>query len=157
MAGKKTTNGPTGNTISENVKRMRESQNLTYAELSRRLAKLESPIPELGLRNIEKGQRKIDADELVALAHVLSTTPSMLLMPKVESPETSVTITGMADVPASEVWEWLSGGQGFKEFNFTNLVNHAPMWKLDVEDSIQSALELIGRIQEMQKDDRGDD
>lgn len=149
--------GPTGETVRENVTYLRESKNLTYAKLARQLAQVGNPIPPLGLRRIEAGERRVHVDDLIALAQVLSTTPSMLLMPRTESAEELVTITGRDETPASEVWEWMSGGQGFSELNFTGPFLRAPMWTLDVEDSIQSALELIGRIQEMQKDDRGDD
>ena len=64
--------GSTGLAVAANVKRLRESQNLTYAELSRRLLDdAKRHIPTLGLRHIEAQKRRVDADDLAALSSVL--------------------------------------------------------------------------------------
>ena len=51
--------------------RVRTAQRLGYAELARNLAKVGRPIPELGLRRIERGERRVDFDDLLALSYVL--------------------------------------------------------------------------------------
>jgi transcriptional regulator with XRE-family HTH domain len=78
---KKVPLGPTGLQVQHNVKRLREAKGLTYTELSARLSALGRPIPVLGLRRIEAGERRVDADDLIALARVLGVPPVLLLLP----------------------------------------------------------------------------
>ena len=47
---------------------LRERTNLGYAQLSRKLKEAGRAIPELGLRRIEDGDRRVDVDDLAALA-----------------------------------------------------------------------------------------
>ena len=68
MAEKRNPLGPTGETLQANVIALRERQNLTYAQLSRKLKAAGRAIPELGLRRIEGGDRRVDVDDLMALA-----------------------------------------------------------------------------------------
>lgn len=110
MAGKKTEIGHTGATVAENVARLREAQRITYAEMSRILGEAGRPIPPLGLRRIEAGERRIDVDDLVALAVALNVSPITLLMPEADDEDSEVTVTGVDQAqPASTVWNWLAG------------------------------------------------
>ncbi|WP_347955449.1 helix-turn-helix domain-containing protein [Gordonia aichiensis] len=111
MAGKRTELGPTGEAVRVNVRSHRERQNLTYAEVSRRLAALDRPIPTLGLRRIEEGARKVDADDLLALAVVLNIPPIALLMPDAGTSDADVDTTGLGRVQAREAWAWLRADQ----------------------------------------------
>ncbi|MDH6282596.1 helix-turn-helix domain-containing protein [Prescottella agglutinans] len=112
MAEKKNPLGPTGEVVAHNIRRLRDAANLTYAELGRRLEANGRTIPTLGLRKIESGERRVDADDLVALALALGVTPIALLMP-VEASLTDavdVTVTGLKGISTSrQVWEWLRG------------------------------------------------
>lgn len=63
--------GEAGQRIARNVKRLREQQNLTLVEVSNRLYAAGRPIPILGLRRIERCERRVDLDDLIALAEVL--------------------------------------------------------------------------------------
>lgn len=105
MAGKKSELGPVGNIAADNVKRIRERQRLTFAELSRMLEEIGRSIPPLGLRRIESGERRIDADDLVALAVVLNVSPLALLLPTEASQLTS---QGQEYEPRV-IWEWAQG------------------------------------------------
>jgi transcriptional regulator with XRE-family HTH domain len=71
--------GPAGIAVMGNVRRIREGQRLTYVELSQRLIAAGRPIPVLGLRRIERGERRVDVDDLSALASVLKTTVGGLM------------------------------------------------------------------------------
>lgn len=62
-----------------NIRRLREYRGLTYAEVARRLTATGQPIAVLGLRRIERGDRRVDVDDLFALAAVLGVEPSRLL------------------------------------------------------------------------------
>lgn len=74
-----------GKTLSDHlaatVARLRQEQRLPYTELAERLASLGRPIPVLGLRRIEKGERRVDLDEVHALARALRVKPLALLFP----------------------------------------------------------------------------
>ena len=81
MSGTKNDLGPTGEQVAQAVRKFREARHLGYAELSRRLATLGRKIPPLALRRIEAGERRVDADDLVALALALDVSPLALLLP----------------------------------------------------------------------------
>jgi transcriptional regulator with XRE-family HTH domain len=109
MAEKRNPLGPTGETVRANLQRRREAQNLGYTKLARILEEIGRPIPELGLRRIESGDRRVDADDLVALAVALEVSPITLLMPAVIAANDRVTITGVRDeLYADQVWSWLT-------------------------------------------------
>src|SRR6476659_4961943 len=99
MAGKKSDLGPIGVELTHNVRRLRGE--LGYAELSRRLGEMGREIPPLGLRRIEAGTRRVDADDLVALAVALGVSPITLLMPAADGQSEQVEVTGVdGPVPA---------------------------------------------------------
>ncbi|WP_202129048.1 helix-turn-helix domain-containing protein [Pseudarthrobacter sp. ATCC 49987] len=105
MVGKELTPGVTGATTMENLKRARGE--MTYAELARRLAALGRPIPSLGLRRIEAGERRVDVDDLMALAVVLGVSPLALLLPHGGQSDTRE----FADksVRNDQLWQWAIG------------------------------------------------
>lgn len=106
---KKNPLGPTGNTVASNVRRLRKKHGLEYTQLADRLAELKRPIPTLGLRRIEAGDRRVDADDLVALAVALDTNPNALLLPPSENADHVLTVTGVGMRPAWQVWKWGRG------------------------------------------------
>lgn len=73
--------GTPGETLRQNIKRIRDGQRITYVELSERLESIGRPIPVLGLRRIERGERRVDVDDLFALAYALGVPPVDLLVP----------------------------------------------------------------------------
>lgn len=107
MSTKKNPLGPTGDAVRLNIKRLREERGLSYAALSRGLAEVDRPIPTLGLSRIESGQRRVDADDLAALAVVLGVHPVGLLLPF--TGVGTVEITGAGTVPARDAWKWAEG------------------------------------------------
>ncbi|MGV0578105.1 helix-turn-helix transcriptional regulator [Mycolicibacterium elephantis] len=70
-----------------NVKRLRESLNLGLRALSSRLADTGRPLTHTALDKIERGTRRVDVDDLMALAVALEVSPATLLMPEVTTPE----------------------------------------------------------------------
>ena len=81
MAGRENPQGPTAQTVRANIAEFREAAELTYAEISRRLDEAGRPIPPLGLRRIEAGERRVDVDDLTAIAVVLDVSPMRLCYP----------------------------------------------------------------------------
>lgn len=67
--------------VATNVAERRNALGLSIAELSRRTQEAGHPLAALALRRIEAGERRIDVDDLTALAAILETTPAALLAP----------------------------------------------------------------------------
>jgi transcriptional regulator with XRE-family HTH domain len=78
--------GATGKAVIANVGRLRKAQHLSFRALSDRLAEIGRPILPSALHAVSQGRRRVDADDLVALACVLGVTPADLL----KSPGTTV-------------------------------------------------------------------
>ncbi|GEB97681.1 hypothetical protein CFL01nite_11760 [Corynebacterium flavescens] len=154
MAGRKSSIGPTGEAVRANIIRIREGQNLSYAEVTRRLTEAGRAIPELGLRNIERGQRKVDVDELVALAQVLGVAPITLLMPYTEQSTDSVHLTGSRGVTSARLWEWLTaetplGGHPETSAELWEwLMRCRPLWQIE---------SLLSDLRHENPSDYGDD
>lgn len=105
MVIKKNPLGPTGDTVRENVLRYRTLMNLGYADLARRLEALGRPIPVLGLSRIERGERRVDVDDLMALAVALGVSPTSLLLPDTGDSDDPVAATGI-DGTAGDLLGW---------------------------------------------------
>jgi transcriptional regulator with XRE-family HTH domain len=73
--------------------------------LSRQLAEVGREIPPLGLRRIESGERRVDVDDLVALAVVFDVSPLALLLPTEAS---SLTSQGVK-YSLQQIWNWGEG------------------------------------------------
>jgi transcriptional regulator with XRE-family HTH domain len=80
MGTRKVEQGEVGHVVAAQVRLLREEKRLSLQALSRRLKALGRPILPSGLSKIEQGDRRVDVDDLVALAAALETVPSMLLM-----------------------------------------------------------------------------
>jgi transcriptional regulator with XRE-family HTH domain len=98
--------GPTGHRVAANVKRLRGR--VPVRELSDRLTRLGRPILPSGITKIEQGSRRVDADDLVALAMALGVNVSALLLPDVSDEEPVTLMPDMA-YPAWAVWQWADG------------------------------------------------
>lgn len=126
--------GATGEAVAHNVKRLRESANLTYTEVSKLLAARNRSISPLAVRRIEEMERRVDVDDLVALAVILDVSPVSLLYPGAVEGKSEVQATGMNDpVPAEVLWEWmraeapLGAAHQMETFNF--LGRALPEWR----------------------------
>lgn len=99
--------GPTGRAVADNVRRLRGE--MSIAELARRLDQAGRRIPVLGLSQVERGERRVDADDLVALAQVLGVSPATLLMPEAREASEAVSLAGSeGEVSARAAWDWLT-------------------------------------------------
>jgi transcriptional regulator with XRE-family HTH domain len=97
--------------VMANVEKLRRSNKLTYKELSGRLERLGRPIPVLGLSRLERGERRVDVDDLVALALALDTTPNRLLLPWLDAADVADdgTLTLAVSRDPQELWAWATG------------------------------------------------
>lgn len=103
--------GPTGETVRTNVKRLRRRQELTLRDLSDRMERADRPMGHSTISEIERGARRVDADDLMALAVALEVSPATLLMPEIageEWPAAPVDATGFPDgIAARHLWNFL--------------------------------------------------
>lgn len=67
--------------VGAEIARVRKSKGLSYEALSKTLDGLGQRIPVLGLSKLEKGERRVDVTELVALAQAFGVPPIALLFP----------------------------------------------------------------------------
>ncbi|MBD3946345.1 helix-turn-helix domain-containing protein [Nocardioides ganghwensis] len=111
MAGKQLPSGPTSATTRANIAHFRTEAGMTYAELSRELERRGHLIPPLGLRRIESGERRVDVDDLVALALALDVNPNALLMPRERGSSIDCAVTGYSGGPlhTAMAWRWATG------------------------------------------------
>jgi transcriptional regulator with XRE-family HTH domain len=125
--------GATGETVRANVKRLREERSLGYAELSRRLKSAGRSIPELGLRRIEEGARRVDADDLMGLADALGVSPIGLLMPQTDAGDEVVHATSYSSGPAHRLWDRLRAApfrDGDGAMNYRVCLDSTPPWAI---------------------------
>lgn len=73
--------GPAGRNVRINVRRLREERLWSYKDVADRLARAGRPIDTLELGDVDAGTRRVDVDDLVALAGVFSLSPAQLLEP----------------------------------------------------------------------------
>lgn len=167
MAGKKSDLGPIGENVAQAVRRFREMRRFGYADLSRKLAQYGREIPPLGLRRIESGERRVDADDLAALAVALNVSPLALLLPM----EDSRVLPADEDAhPSEEIWRWGRGfsplgilpGEGLSSsdapiFAFVEASNPNPSTDLGVDiEELRSLSEAMGKFVK-KAGPRGDD
>lgn len=79
MGTRKVEQGEVGHLVAAQVRWERERKHLSLHQLSDRLAAIGRPILPSGLSKIEQGTRRVDVDDLVALADALGTVPGALL------------------------------------------------------------------------------
>ena len=71
--------GPVGRTVIANIEELRKTRGLSLRDLAAKLAAIGRPIGDTVLHRQSKGQRRIDADNLVAFATVFGVAPEELL------------------------------------------------------------------------------
>jgi transcriptional regulator with XRE-family HTH domain len=98
----------TAETVSANVKRLRTEQNLGLRSLSNKLREVGRPLGHSAVDQIEKGTRRCDVDDLIALAAALGVSPVSLLMPGMSAADAPKEIeVGGVDVSIARLWRWL--------------------------------------------------
>lgn len=105
MATNEVPRGPVSGYVVENVKRLRADRRWSLAEMSEKMKEVGRPMLSSGLHRLEQGKRRIDADDLVALAAALDVSPISLLMPFTAQGEVQLTETLQAEALAA--WDWM--------------------------------------------------
>lgn len=104
----------TGQHVQENVARLRKARGKTTYELAQMLKEAGRPIPQSGVSRIESGGRRVDVDDLTALAVVLGVSPAALLLPLNDRAGARISVTGAGEVDAADAWDWAEGQRPLK-------------------------------------------
>jgi transcriptional regulator with XRE-family HTH domain len=94
--------------VANNLLRIRKDRRLTTQQLADRLKELGQPIPASGITRIEKGDRRVDVDDLMALAVALNVAPTTLLLPPTSS-NAPAPLTATCSVTSRTAWQWAEG------------------------------------------------
>ncbi|WP_336246804.1 helix-turn-helix transcriptional regulator [Streptomyces cupreus] len=95
--------------MAENLATHRKRLGLDQRELARRVTdEFGRPMTASIISKIEKGDRRVDVDDLVALAAALGVSPVTLMLPDRDSGE-PVLITSERSVPWEQAWRWATG------------------------------------------------
>lgn len=98
----------TGANVARNIKAIRRARGLSLRDLELALAKIEHPIALSALSKVENLARRVDVDDLTAIAMALDVSPLALLIPATRSHLDEVGVTGAAG-PAGDMWRWAVG------------------------------------------------
>lgn len=101
--------GPTGETVAFNLRRIRTGAGRDLRTLSSALKSRGIALSASALSKIENLQRRVDVDELVAIALELGVNPNALLFPPAATEFWYVNVTGSAEIPADKLWDWARG------------------------------------------------
>lgn len=94
--------------VAANIQTLRKQRRIGLRQLSRDLAEHGRPIIPSSLTRAEAGQRRIDVDDLIALAVTLDTTPNRLLLGP-DADDSPVELTSKVTVSAWTAWRWAVG------------------------------------------------
>lgn len=101
----------TGDIVRLNIRRYRKSNGRTLEDLESALKLVGHPLSKLALGRIENGNRRVDVDDLTALAAVLGVNPNALILPPVRSSIWVSKLTGTGIRSTAGLWDWADGGR----------------------------------------------
>lgn len=104
-----TTPDSPGGRVAANLRELRARRRLTVRDLSARLAELGQPVLPSGVTKIEGEQRRVDADDLVALALALDVTPNRLLLTAGAGKLETIRLTPVVQASEAAAWRWAVG------------------------------------------------
>lgn len=113
--------GPTGEAVRQHLRDLRrrlgvgqrsaDPEPVTLREVSERLSEAGRPLSLNTLSEIENGARRVDVDDLTAIARALQVSPLNLLLPTNFSRDELIEVTGLGWVHAADAWAWMRDGE----------------------------------------------
>ncbi|CAO5185825.1 hypothetical protein FAIPA1_50137 [Frankia sp. AiPs1] len=100
--------GPSGERAARRIGELRRGLGLTLADLESRLGELGRPILVSSLSKIENGQRRVDVDDLLALALALDASPNAILLPGSDELGDDVALAPGRVMDGASAWRWAS-------------------------------------------------
>ncbi len=118
MAAARETAGAASARVAENVRAWRVKRGMSTYDVARELGKIGWPIAPTGVLRIEQCERRVDVDDLLALAVVLGVNVNMLLWPSpvlvpsmpAECEPFSLVTDQVVSTPA-DVRDWIDGAK----------------------------------------------
>lgn len=127
--------GPSSDRVAANVRELRTERRMTLDELAGRLKELGRPILKSGLSKLETGERRVDVDDLMALAMALEVTPNRLLLGG-EADAAPIQLTEDYGTNRAQAWAWSCGewveGSRFPFTRFTG--DRLPAYRFQSEN-----------------------
>ncbi len=143
--------GDIGRRVGERVRIVRRERDITQEDLSERLATLGRPMPTASIGRLESGDRRIDVDDLMALAYALDVSPLSLLLPFTERPDETFKPAGIGrEMEAVTAWMWAagsdptwydSGNREYQEQTWRQFRKVSHPWWLQVDVRLDERLE----------------
>lgn len=99
---------PVGSRVAANVAALRDARRMSVRSLSARLSQLGRSLLPSGITKVEADDRRVDVDDLVALALALDVSPNRLLL-AARADDTLLELTTDLSVPAHDAWRWATG------------------------------------------------
>lgn len=94
--------------VADSLNQLRRQRRIGLRELSRSLDELGRKIIPSSLIRAERAERRIDADDIVALALALGSTPNRLLLGPAAD-DSLLDLTPRVTVTARDAWRWAAG------------------------------------------------
>lgn len=130
MASNPVIAGPTAKRVAENVLAWRKARQLQQKDLSAKLGEIGRPMLPTVISKVERGERRIDVDDLVALAVALDVSPLVLLLPRTGDGQAAVLLTEGVEASAAAAWEWADGDKPLTRSE-NDPYGHALRFRLD--------------------------
>lgn len=101
--------GPIGENVIANVEALRKDRQLSYEALAAKLAEIGHPMNPVSLSRLGRGERRVGADDLVAIAIVLGVNVSALLLPRDAHDDAEIQLTPAIRQRFALAWQWADG------------------------------------------------
>lgn len=95
--------------LADNVKRLREEQRMPATELAKKVSELGTPMTRMGIQRLERHERRVELDEIGALAEALGVPPVALFLPLSQAAGVQVSPGRVVDMWSA--LKWFSGRQ----------------------------------------------
>jgi transcriptional regulator with XRE-family HTH domain len=118
---KKNPLGPIGDQVCRNVERLRTARGMTKKDLSDATGRVGRAIPPLGISRIEAGERRVDSDDLIALALALNVSPLTILLPPSASSQPTALTTDQ-QIAEWAAWSWATGERTASDWQVGHVV-----------------------------------
>lgn len=99
---------PIGERVAGNIEAIRRLRGLSQQQLADRMVEIGRPMLTSAVSKVEKRQRRVDPDDLVAFAVALHVNPSRLLLTG-DGGEQAMPLAPALQVPAWVAWQWADG------------------------------------------------
>lgn len=103
--------GAVAERVRDSIKRIRQDRGLTGAQLAALLGALGRPTLGTTVNKIETGARRVDVDDLVAIALALNTTPNRLLLNDPADQRDQIEMAPEVTARGLQAWAWANGEQ----------------------------------------------